>query len=140
MPTTNKVQVENSTATTGTSTTYQCPYTKPKAEQGWECPRCGRINAPWVRSCDCSNNQGSPIINWTYPGKGSHDDWWKTYVTCGDADNVLNNPNIYQVGGSDYKEGHTYVNVNSTQTNKSNPDAKVTAWNTQTIHTGQTTF
>lgn len=21
--------------------------------QGWECPRCHRIHAPWVASCDC---------------------------------------------------------------------------------------
>ena len=21
--------------------------------QGWQCPRCGKINAPWVLSCDC---------------------------------------------------------------------------------------
>ena len=141
MPTTNKVQVKNSTTTAGTSTStnYSCPYAKSKAEQGWECPRCGRINAPWVRQCDCSSGQNNPTITWTNPSL-DHENWWKTYVTCGDADNVLNNPNIYQVGGSDYKEGHTYVNVSSTQTNKSNPDTKVTAWNTQTIHTGQTTF
>lgn len=139
MTTTNKeFKVDKSTTTAGTSTNYS--YTKPKAEQGWECPRCGRINAPWVRQCDCSNNWNCPTITWTCPGKGSHDDWWKTYVTCGEADNVLNNPNIYQVGGSDYKEGNTYVNYCSTQTNKSNPDTKVTAYNTQTIHTGQTTF
>lgn len=22
-------------------------------EKGWECPRCHKINAPWVRECDC---------------------------------------------------------------------------------------
>lgn len=134
MPITNKV--ENSTTTTGTSTTYSCPYTKSKAEQGWECPRCGRINAPWVRSCDCSNNY---TITWA--NNDNTKPWWHDYtVKCGEIDNVLNNPNIYEVGGSDYKEGHTYVNVSSTQTNKPNPDTKVTAWNSQTIHTGQTTF
>ena len=137
MPTTNKVQVDKSTTTAGTSTStnYSYTYPKPKAEQGWECPRCGRINAPWVRSCDCSGNYK---LTWIYDD--STKPWWYDYtVKCGEINNV-NNPNIYQVGGSDYKEGNTYVNVSSTQTNKSNPDTKVTAWNTQTIHTGQTTF
>lgn len=21
---------------------------------GWECPKCGKVNAPWIPSCDCS--------------------------------------------------------------------------------------
>lgn len=23
-------------------------------EQGWVCPKCGRVLAPWARSCECS--------------------------------------------------------------------------------------
>lgn len=23
-------------------------------DQGWLCPRCGKILAPWVKECDCS--------------------------------------------------------------------------------------
>lgn len=23
-------------------------------QQGWLCPRCGRINAPWLPACDCT--------------------------------------------------------------------------------------
>ena len=34
--------------------------------QGWECPRCGCINAPWVSQCNCSNNN-----NW--------------YITCNNS-------------------------------------------------------
>ena len=26
--------------------------------QGWLCPRCGRINAPWLPNCNCS---GKPM-------------------------------------------------------------------------------
>jgi len=57
------------------------------------------------------------------------------------ADDVTKNPNIYQVGGSDYKFGNTYVNVSGTQSNKVDPD--VTAWNTystNTIHNGKTNY
>lgn len=25
-------------------------------EEGWICPRCGQVNAPWVAHCDCKNN------------------------------------------------------------------------------------
>lgn len=135
----DKVQVGDSTTSTSTSTntTWHCPYIQPKAEQGWECPRCGRINAPWVRQCDCSRN------NWTItcddlvyrPQTFDSREWWK-YVTCNetsaraqiDPDTFKVHPEstIYQVGGSDYKEGNTYVNVDGTQSNKVDPN--VTAW------------
>lgn len=28
-------------------------------QKGWECPRCGKILAPWMSQCDCHRN------NWT---------------------------------------------------------------------------
>ena len=118
----DKVQVGESTTGTSTSTTWHCPYTQPKAEQGWECPRCGRINAPWRSQCDCSKNNWTITSDLTY----KPDKWWKTYVTCGQANDITKNSNIYQVGGSDYKVGDTYVNVGGTQSNKVDPN--VTAW------------
>ena len=133
MNTTDKVQVGDPTVSststsTNTSTTWHCPYTQHKAEQGWECPRCGHINAPWVRQCDCSRSNWTITSDWTYkPDLTYKPEWWKDYVTCGQADDVTKNPNIYQVGGSDYKVGDTYVNVGGTQSNKVNPN--VTAWN-----------
>ena len=87
--TTDKVQTGDSVTGTSTSTTWHCPYTSHKAERGWECPRCGRINAPWKSSCDCATS------NWQFTWGNTtadHEDWWKTYVTCTQAD----------VGGSDY--------------------------------------
>jgi len=29
------------------------PPTCPIIGYGWECPRCHKINAPWMSSCDC---------------------------------------------------------------------------------------
>lgn len=26
------------------------------ADTGWICPKCGKVHAPWVPSCECSNN------------------------------------------------------------------------------------
>lgn len=26
-------------------------------QQGWVCPKCGRVNAPWKSSCDCVSTQ-----------------------------------------------------------------------------------
>lgn len=125
MATTDKVTT--TTTGTGTSATCQCPYIKPKAEQGWECPRCGRINAPWVRQCDCSRSDKWDI---TWNKDDCAKPWWYDYIVkCNEADNVLNNPNIYKVGGSDYKTENTYVNVNNTQSNKINPNSVTTAWN-----------
>lgn len=114
----NKTKAENSTTATGTGTSTTASqwqtYNHYKAEQGWECPRCGRINAPWVRQCDCSRS------NWTItPDQTYEPEWWKTYVTCGLADDVTKNPNVYQVGGSDYWDinSHSYVNTPPCATN-----------------------
>ena len=24
------------------------------AQEGWICPRCGKVNAPWVMQCSCN--------------------------------------------------------------------------------------
>ena len=34
-----------------------CTYTPPQS--GWQCPVCGRGNAPWVPSCDCHHMPGT---------------------------------------------------------------------------------
>ena len=125
----DKVQVGETTAGTSTSTTTSQwqTYNHYKAEQGWECPRCGRINAPWVRQCDCRGNYW--YTTWTSDKSttGDKPEWWRDYVTCGQADDITKNPNIYTVGGSDYKVApNTYVNVSGTQSNKVDPN--VTAW------------
>jgi len=48
------------------------------SEKGWECPRCGRINAPWVRQCDCPPSTTS---TWGTITVNPYDEWWKTSET-----------------------------------------------------------
>ncbi len=136
----DKVQVGDSTTGTSTSTTWHCPYTQPKAEQGWECPRCGHINAPWVRQCDCSRNDKWEKWDITWNKDDYTKPWWYDYkVTCNgtsiqtqiDSDTFKIHPDstVYQTGGSDYRAGDTYVNVSGTQSNKVESNSVTTAWN-----------
>lgn len=168
--TTDKVQVGESTAGTSTSTTWHCPYTKPRAEQGWECPRCGRINAPWKSQCDCGrNNYWTVTDDWIY--KPYNNEWWKQVYcdsghpetttwkapssVCGSDSiaSVKSNPNstIYTtatnptVGGSDYYDNMSQVWTNNPHvSNKVDPNTATTAWNngpsTQTIHNGKINY
>ena len=131
----DKVQVGDTTTSTSTSTTASQwqTYNNYKAERGWECPRCGRINAPWVRQCDCSRGDKWEITwnkdDYTKP-------WWYDYkVTCNgtsinsDTFKIHPDSTVYQTGGSDYKTDNTYVNVSGTQSNKVESNSATTAWN-----------
>ena len=130
----NILKTKTTTAGTSTTTNWQCPWYHPQRniEYGWECPRCGKINAPWITSCDCNQNWS---ITWTAnklnvkPNQTWHEnkEWWKE-ITCHD-DSILNNPTTYQVGGSDYRTGDTYVNVSGAQSNKVESNSVTTAWN-----------
>jgi len=51
-----------SSATTWAQYPLQKQY---QIEYGWECPRCGKINAPWKSQCDCTRN------NWTITCNGT---------------------------------------------------------------------
>ena len=121
----NKTKAENSTTTTttgtGTSTTASQwqTYNHYKAEQGWECPRCGRINAPWVRQCDCTRGTYD-YDKWTITPTLTDSEWWKTYVTSSQADaNMYTTYANHTVGGSDYwdSSSHSYVNTPPCATN-----------------------
>ena len=126
----NKTKVENSTTTTttGTSTSTTASqwqtYNNYKAERGWECPRCGHINAPWVRQCDCSGNNWTITSDWTYKPE-----WWKEVTCNSDTFKIHPDSTVYQTGGSDYRAEDTYVNVSGTQSNKVESNSATTAWN-----------
>lgn len=46
--------------------------------EGWYCPRCHKINAPWVPQCSC----GDKNTNWSPDtGRTTSDPWWEK-VTC----------------------------------------------------------
>ena len=109
---------------TDTSTTSYTQTAIPNIQDGWRCPRCGRINAPWVRQCDCSPS----ICDWDkITINPCNKDWWKTQITCDEnmfkvhPDSITYCTDV--AGGSDY----TYVNIHGTQSNKVGPD--VTAQN-----------
>ena len=139
----DKVNTAESTTGTSSSNTYtqRSPCYCPRTEQGWECPRCGRINAPWVRQCDCSRSNwtvtcGDPwkiTPSWT----GDRPDWWKDITY--DSDTFRIHPEsapIYQAGGSDYwdYQRKEWVNTpSSTCSNATpNPNVKVELWNSTT--------
>ena len=88
---------------------------KPRPQQGWECPRCGRINAPWIQQCSCAPENWS--ITWTSDHIDTYPDWWK-HINC--HDDITTYSSCAQVvGGSDYYDTGTksWVNVPHTLTN-----------------------
>lgn len=38
------------------SSAYPSIYSSPPPEQGWQCPKCGSVWAPWKSSCRVCNN------------------------------------------------------------------------------------
>lgn len=149
--TTNKVQVGDPTVgtstTTSTSTTASQwqTCTHDKAERGWECPRCGRINAPWVRSCDCSRD--NLTFTWSSPSTGS-DEWWRQYVpytstsplTQLDSETFKIHPesgSVYTTvaPGTIHKASSSICQADSS-TAKSNPNEKIEVWSNGTTQWG----
>ena len=85
--------VQTTTTSTDTTASQWQTYNHYQAKRGWECPRCGHINAPWVRQCDC--NRDAWTVNWT-ANKVTVGDMpgWQKEVTRHD-DNIMNNPTTY---------------------------------------------
>lgn len=94
----------SSSTTTSTSLNDWCNLHS--AQQGWECPRCGRINAPWVRQCDCPRNNWT--ITWTSNNNEIPD--WKHYATC--CSTTVSGSNYQDpITKTQKKEPKTYTNV-----------------------------
>ena len=114
------VQTTNTTTDTSTTNTSSCPYLRPKAEQGWECPRCGRINAPWVRQCDCVRS------NWTITCDDQvyRPEWWKVMAQA-NANTYIGKDKV-EVGGSDYwnSVSKTWTNVPDSTYYNQDPSTK----------------
>ena len=109
------------TSNTNTNTNTKINVSSYTSEKGWECPRCGRINAPWVRQCDCSPSTST----WDKITINPCDNWWKPQITCDDnmfrihPDSITYTSVNQVAGGSDYKDSVTgdWVNVPKTYTN-----------------------
>jgi hypothetical protein len=53
---------------------------------GWVCPKCGKVNAPWISSCDCNTQyqwtwtEPYPPTVWT--DSDNTDNFEVTYFGC----------------------------------------------------------
>ena len=116
----HSVEGADSSSSTSQTTSSYWPPNLYNAERGWECPRCGRINAPWVRQCDCSRDKWT--ISWTSDHiepswTGDKPDWWKE-VTC-DPDTFKVHPDTvtWEVPSS--------ICQSDSSTTKSNPNSTI---------------
>lgn len=75
----------------GSSTTYDWRM-QGFPQQGWECPRCGKINAPWISQCNCPRNNWT--ISWSAGNTTGNPPPDNPYVTTSvtQAENVPSTP------------------------------------------------
>lgn len=54
---------------------------------GWICPKCGKVHAPWVPSCECNNTSLQYGIN-TSDINTNGIDKMKFVTTCSTSENL----------------------------------------------------
>ena len=57
---------EDTTTTARPQNTYTSTsgWIQYKGQEGWVCPKCGRVNAPWIATCPCYDDKGY-TMTWT---------------------------------------------------------------------------
>jgi predicted RNA-binding Zn-ribbon protein involved in translation (DUF1610 family) len=65
---------------------------------GWECPRCGKINAPWNPSCDCKATMEKTVVEagcehvWECTGMNTSSNTFR----CKKCGMEKNEPHVYR--------------------------------------------
>ena len=54
--------------------------------QGWQCPNCNRVNAPWYPFCDCRPQERT--ISMKEIQQKCNQEWYKTEHTPGDLEMI----------------------------------------------------
>lgn len=64
---------------------YNNPYEEniyKSGKEGWICPKCGRVFAPWISECPYCSKRNWIITTWDYPES-------VTYTLEGDPDFII---------------------------------------------------
>ena len=72
-----------------TTATDSKPAEVPTIPTGWVCPKCGKVNAPWVAACECKV-QIIYVYQPAYPQPFPYypQPWYSATITWSDVDNT----------------------------------------------------